>query len=74
MKVIKEITTFTTLKLESWGGALETLNMIEENNKQDEFMNLLEDIFFDGVEEIDLNDFIWFEDEYIFDSLEIDFR
>lgn len=74
MKVTKEIAKFETLKLESWGGALQTLKTIEENHKEDDFMNLLEDIFFEGVDETDLNDFIWFEDEYIFDSLEIDFE
>lgn len=74
MKVTKEITKFETLKLESWGGALETLKIIEQNNKQDDFMYLLEDVFYEGVDETDLNDFIWFEDEYIFNSLEIDFE
>lgn len=74
MKVTKEISTFDELKLESWGGALQTIKIIEENNKRDEFMCLLEDIFFEAIDEVDLNDFIWFEDNYIFETLEIDIK
>lgn len=74
MKVTKEITRFEELKLESWGGAIDTLKIIEENNKEEDFMNLLEDIFYEGIDETSLNDFIWFDTDYIFESLEIDFE
>lgn len=74
MKVTKEITRFEELKLESWGGAIETLKVIEENNKEEDFMNLLEDIFYEGIDETSLNDFIWFDSDYIYESLVIDFE
>ena len=74
MKVTKEITRFEELKLESWGGAIETLKVIEENNKEEDFMSLLEDIFYEGIDETSLNDFIWFDTDYIYESLEIDFE
>lgn len=36
-------------------------------------MQLLEDVFYDNIpDETQLNDFLWFDDEYIFEDLEIE--
>ena len=36
-------------------------------------MQLLEDVFCDNIpSETEVNDFLWFDDEYIFESLEIE--
>ena len=68
MYIKKEITSFEELKENSWSGAVDTLNRIEELGLEDEFMAVLEECF-DNIEEIptetEVNDFIWFETEYI---------
>lgn len=50
---------------------LPTQNAIIENNKQDEFMFILEDIFPEGCSETELNDFLWFDSDFIFSALRI---
>ena len=68
MYIKKEITSFEELKENSWSGAVDTLNRIEELKLEDEFMNILEECFDYENEtptDIDINDFIWFETEYI---------
>lgn len=69
MKITKEISNID--EFEAWSGAIPTRNAIIENHKQDEFMFMLEDIFPNGCTETELNDFLWFDDEYIFSVLDI---
>lgn len=72
MEVKKEISNFWELKENSWSGALDTLKDIENADKEDELMQLLEDVFA-GREEVptetDVNDFLWFEREYIYENV-----
>lgn len=49
MKITKEINNFN--EIEVWSGAKYTYEIISKNNKQDEFMDLLEEIFHDGCTE-----------------------
>ena len=64
---------YRTLKNNSWGGALDTLKDIEEADKEDELMYFLEEIFTDTIPtEIEVNDFLWFERDYIYESLGLD--
>ena len=68
MYIKKEITSFEELKENSWSGAIDTLDRIEELKLEDEFMQILEECFDYENEtptDIDINDFIWFETEYI---------
>lgn len=70
---IKKEYDFNDLKRNSWSGAIATLKIIEKNNKEEELMQLLEDVFCDNIpSETEVNDFLWFDDEYIFESLEIE--
>lgn len=72
MKITKELSSFDELMENSWSGAIARLETIQEHNKEDEFMELLEDIFFENVPtDTELNDFIWFEDEYYMEFLGI---
>ena len=52
-------------------GAINTLNTIIENDKEDELMDFLEEIF-DEVTDVQLNDFLWFDSDYIFEHLGIE--
>ena len=64
---------YRTLKNNSWSGALDTLKDIEEDDKEDELMYLLEEIFTDTIPtETEVNDFLWFERDYIYESLGLD--
>lgn len=62
---------FEELKQEVWSGAVDTLKTIEEFNKEDELLDLINEMFTDGIEMTALNDFLWFDDELIFSYLDI---
>ncbi len=61
------IDNFYELKENCWSGAIQTLDRVEELGKQDEFLELLNDIIAsyeeNGIEETKLNDYIWFDAE-----------
>ena len=64
---------YRTLKNNSWSGALDTLKDIEEADKEDELMYFLEEIFTDTIPtETEVNDFLWFERDYIYENLGLD--
>lgn len=69
------INNWYDLKAQSWSGALQTLEAIEEKGKEEEFIELLNDLISneeDGkMEETTLNDFIWFDTDYIEECLNI---
>lgn len=71
MEVKKEISNFWELKENSWSGALDTLKDIENADKEDELMQLLEEVYADGETptETDVNDFLWFEREFIYENV-----
>jgi hypothetical protein len=69
---IKTEIDFDYLKDICWSGAVETLQIIEQNNKQDFLIQLLEEIFIEQIPDItDINDFLWFDTETIFEYLNI---
>ena len=64
---------YRTLKNNSWSGALDTLKDIEEADKEDELMYFLEEIFADTIPtETEVNDFLWLDRDYIYESLGLD--
>lgn len=69
---VKKELGFEDLKKECWSGAVDTLQKIEEEGKEDELMELLQDIFTDIPTETELNDLLWFDDDYIYDQLGIE--
>ena len=69
---IKKQCDFTELYMELWSGAVETVDTVIENQKTGALMQLLEDIFYEPTEITQINDFLWFESDYIFEQLEID--
>lgn len=66
---IKKDYNFNDLKKNSWSGAIDTLETIEENEKEEELMTLLENTFEDVPTETEVNDFLWFDDDFIFEEL-----
>ena len=72
MKIVKEY-GFEELYKNSWSGAIDTLNIISKNDMENELMEHLEDIFSDQIPtETEVNDYLWFETDYIFECLGID--
>lgn len=69
---IKKDYNFNDLKKNSWSGAVDTLEIIEENEKEEELMALLENTFEDVPTETEVNDFLWFDDDFIFEELGIE--
>lgn len=72
MYVKKEI-DFEDLKDMCWSGAVDTLEEIENAEKEEELIELLESTFEDKIPtETEINDFLWFKDDFIFEQLSID--
>lgn len=55
-----------------WAGAIPTYNKIMEKGLENDFGYLVDELFPDGLTEMELNDFLWFEDDYIYEMLGID--
>ena len=69
---IKREMNFTDLFNNSWSGAIDTLKTIELADKEDELMEYLEEIFEGDVpDETEVNDFLWFESDEIYEYLGI---
>ena len=54
---------------ESWSGAKETQAAIIAADKEDEFDSLIEELYPDGLSDTQLNDILWFEEDWIFENL-----
>jgi hypothetical protein len=68
MKVFSEL---TLEEFEAWSGAVETKEKILKNEKGDEFDSLIEAEYPEGISETQLNDILWFEDDWLYEMLEI---
>lgn len=70
MEIRKEINGFYELADMVWSGARDTIADIQNANKETEFMNFLEMVFCDEIPtDTTVNDFIWFERDYIYENL-----
>lgn len=69
---IKKDIDFNNIYDNCWSGAKYTVQRISDENKEDELMELLEE-FFCGREptETEVNDFLLFEPDYIYECLGI---
>ena len=64
---------FSRLYDNSWSGARQTLDDISNADLEEEFMQYLDEMFgADEVGDTELNDFIWFERDTIYDYLGLD--
>lgn len=70
MEIRKEINGFYELADMVWSGAIDTIADIQNANKENEFMDFLEMVFCDDVPtDTEVNDFIWFERDYIYENI-----
>ena len=68
MKVYSEI---GLRQHDAWSGAVETKQAILDAGREDDFDNLIEELYPDGISETQLNDILWFEEDWIFEMLGI---
>lgn len=68
MKIILEI---SISNFDAWSGAVHTQRRIIDENMESEFDDLIEDLYPDGLTDTQLNDILWFEEEWIYDNLGI---
>ncbi len=69
---VKNEMDFNDLMNNCWSGAIDTLQKVEEEGKEEELIMLLEEIFTDEIPTMtEINDILWFEDEMIYESLGI---
>lgn len=72
MLTIKKEIDFNDLKNMVWSGAVDTIQKIEDEQKQDSLMALLNEVFFERQPDItDVNDYLWFESDDIYEYLDI---
>ena len=72
MKIVREY-NFNDLYENSWSGAINTLDTIIKNDMENELMEHLEEIFDNQIPtETEVNDYLWFESDYIYECLGID--
>ena len=69
MKTINEDQTLQDFN--AWSGAISTKETIIENDKEQEFENLIDELYPEGLSETQLNDILWFESDWIFEMLGI---
>lgn len=69
---IKKEFDFYDLVENCWSGAIETLGAVERNDKEEDLMRLLSEVYCDEMPDLtEINDLLWFEDEWIFEMLDI---
>lgn len=57
---------------EAWSGAKTTKEVIIRKGRAEDFDALIEELYPDGIGETELNDLLWFDDEWIFEQLNIE--
>lgn len=66
VKILCDLSDYTP-----WSGAVSTWEKIENEGKVDELDFMLEDTYPEGLTMTELNDLLWFESDYVLDSLGI---
>ena len=67
------IKTDTNLRdFNAWAGAIYTKNLILDAEKEEEFEELIEEIYPDGLSDTKLNDILWFDSDWILEALGIE--
>ena len=69
MKIIKQACDFDDLYRNSWGQAIEVLNEIKGRGYEEELIDYLEDCFPDGADEIELNDLLAYDWEWVYSQI-----
>lgn len=68
MKVYSEI---NLRRFDAWAGAIETKEVIIEKGKAEDFDSLIKELYPEGLSDTQLNDILWFEEDWLFENLGI---
>ena len=69
---IKDDYGFDDLRRAVWSGAVDTMETVEKAGKENELMQLLEIEFDNDTPTLtQVNDFLWFESDFIYEELDI---
>ena len=66
IKIVEEI---GIREFEPWSGAVGPFNEIEEHGKLDEFEQLIEELYPDGISRCGINDWLWHDTESLYEAL-----
>ena len=69
---MKTYTETTLSNFNAWSGAINTKEILIEQGMDRNFDYLIEELYPDGISETQLNDILWFEQDWIFETLGID--
>ena len=69
MKISSEI---SLKNFKAWSGAKDTLNKLIELDKCEDLEFILDDLYPNGLTDTQLNDILWFDDEWIYETLGIE--
>ena len=69
MKIISEL---SLENFKAWAGAVDTKKKIIDAGMADEFDNLIEELYPDGIDETKLNDILWFDSDWVLNELGIE--
>lgn len=70
MKVFDEM-DFNDIRRTAWSGAVDTAERITKEDKGAEFCDMIEELYPDGIGRTELNDIMWFDSDWIFETLGI---
>ena len=56
----------------AWSGAVATLAHIRDMGKCEELEAVLEELYPNGIDETTLNDILWFDSDWVFETLGIE--
>lgn len=62
----------TLRNFDAWSGAVDTKETIINEGKDKDFDYLIEELYPDGITDTQLNDLLWFEEDWIFEVLGIE--
>ena len=68
-----KITSEMSLKnFKAWSGAKDTLNKLIELDRCEDLEFILDDLYPNGLTDTQLNDILWFDDEWVYEILGIE--
>lgn len=70
MKVYND--NLTLRNFDAWSGAVDTKETIINAGKDKDFDYLIEELYPDGITDTQLNDLLWFEEDWVFEMLGIE--